>query len=58
MLNGDGKLIGVNTAIFSPVNGSIGIGFAIPANAVKKILPELIERATSGGPGSASPGRR
>ena len=44
LLNGDGKLIGVNTAIFSPVNGSIGIGFAIPANAVKKILPELIEK--------------
>ncbi len=44
LLNSDGKLIGVNTAIFSPVNGSIGIGFAIPANKVKRILPELIEK--------------
>lgn len=44
LLNSDGKLIGVNTAIFSPVGGSIGIGFAIPANTVKRILPELIEK--------------
>ena len=44
LLDGEGRLIGVNTAIFSPVGGSIGIGFAIPANTVKKVLPPLISR--------------
>lgn len=44
LLNSDGKMIGVNTAIFSPVGGSIGIGFAIPVNTVKKIFPQLIKK--------------
>ncbi len=43
LLNSDGELIGVNAAIYSPNGASIGIGFAIPVNAVKKIVPELIE---------------
>jgi Do/DeqQ family serine protease len=34
----DGKLIGVNTAIFSQTGGSIGIGFAVPANMVRTVL--------------------
>jgi serine protease Do len=34
----DGKLIGVNTAIFSRSGGSIGIGFAVPSNMVKVVL--------------------
>ncbi len=34
----DGKLVGVNTAIFSRSGGSIGIGFAIPANMVKLVV--------------------
>ncbi len=42
LLDGEGRLIGVNTAIFSPVSGSIGIGFAIPANTVRKVLGPLI----------------
>ncbi|HAJ45553.1 MAG TPA: serine protease, partial [Alphaproteobacteria bacterium] len=33
----DGSLIGINTAIFSRSGGSIGIGFAIPANMVKLV---------------------
>jgi serine protease Do len=37
----DGKVVGVNTAILSPTGGSIGIGFAIPANAVKTVVAEL-----------------
>ncbi len=41
----DGKLIGVNTAIFSRSGGSIGIGFAIPSNMVKQV----VESAFSGG---------
>ena len=44
LLDGDGKLVGVNTAIFSPVGGSIGIGFAIPSNTVKKALGPLIAK--------------
>lgn len=43
LLNSFGQLIGVNTAIYSPSGASSGIGFAIPVNTVKKIVPELIE---------------
>ncbi|MCD9458984.1 trypsin-like peptidase domain-containing protein [Marinibactrum halimedae] len=43
LLNSDGELIGVNAAIYSPSGASAGIGFAIPVNTVKKIVPELIE---------------
>jgi serine protease Do len=39
-----GALIGINTAIFSQSGGSIGIGFAIPVNIAKQVLPQL--RAT------------
>lgn len=42
LLNSLGQLIGVNTAIYSPSGASSGIGFAIPVNTVKKIVPELI----------------
>lgn len=44
LLNGDGKMIGLNTAIFTPGGGSVGIGFAIPVNTVKKVLPDLIRK--------------
>jgi len=44
LLDAAGRLIGVNTAIFSPVGGSIGIGFAIPSNTVKKALSPLISK--------------
>jgi len=37
----DGNVIGVNTAIFSPNGGSIGIGFAIPAETVKTVVAQL-----------------
>ncbi len=43
LLNSLGQLVGVNTAIFSPSGASSGIGFAIPVNTVKKIVPELIQ---------------
>jgi len=36
-----GEVIGVNTAIFSPSGGNVGIGFAIPSKIVKKIVAEL-----------------
>ncbi len=37
----DGKVVGMNTAILSPTGGSIGIGFAIPANMVKTVVADL-----------------
>ena len=37
----DGMVIGVNTAIFSPSGGSIGIGFAIPSNMVRQVVAQL-----------------
>ncbi len=43
LLNSRGELIGVNTAIFSPSGASAGIGFAIPVNTLKRIIPQLIE---------------
>ncbi len=43
LLNSLGELVGVNTAIYSPSGGSSGIGFAIPANTVNRIVPELIQ---------------
>jgi len=37
----DGTVIGVNTAIFSPSGGSVGIGFAIPSSMVKQVVSQL-----------------
>ncbi len=44
MFNLDGQVIGVNTAIFSPSGGSVGIGFATPSSMAKNIIAQL--RAT------------
>jgi len=41
LVNGAGELIGVNTFIFSSGGGSLGIGFAIPANRVRKVILDL-----------------
>jgi serine protease Do len=41
VFNVAGEVIGVNTAIYSPNGGSIGIGFAIPANQAKAVIAEL-----------------
>jgi serine protease Do len=41
MFNMDGRVIGINTAIFSPSGGSIGIGFAIPSSIAKAVVAEL-----------------
>jgi len=42
MFNMDGAVIGINTAIYSPSGGSIGIGFAIPSSLAKVVVGELI----------------
>ena len=41
MFNMDGDVIGINTAIYSPSGGSIGIGFAIPSDLAKPVLDQL-----------------
>jgi serine protease Do len=41
LFNTKGEVIGINTAIFSQTGGSIGIGFAIPANQAKKVVLDL-----------------
>jgi serine protease Do len=41
--NLDGQVIGINTAIYSPNGGSVGIGFAVPSNAAKSIVAQLEE---------------
>ena len=43
MFNMQGEVIGINTAIFSPSGGSVGIGFAIPSNAAKLVIDQLIQ---------------
>ena len=41
LVNGDGEVIGINTFIFTQGGGSLGIGFAIPVNLVKRVLDEV-----------------
>lgn len=43
MFDLQGNVIGINTAIFSPSGGSVGIGFAIPSNMAKTVVSQLIE---------------
>jgi len=43
LLNTRGELIGVNTMIYSPSGGSVGIGFAVPVDTAKRVVPDLIE---------------
>jgi serine protease Do len=42
LLNADGEVIGVNSSIYSPSGGSVGIGFAIPINRVRRIVEDLV----------------
>jgi 2-alkenal reductase len=51
LLDSAGRLIGVNTAIYSPSGSSAGIGFAIPADAVNRVVPQLISRGRMPTPG-------
>jgi S1-C subfamily serine protease len=44
LLNSEGEIIGINTAIISPTGASVGIGFAIPVNTAKRIIPQLIAK--------------
>jgi serine protease Do len=44
--NAQGKVVGVNTAIFSPSGGSVGIGFAIPAEVAQNVIDELKDKGS------------
>ncbi len=43
LINTSGEMIGINTAIFTPSGGSVGIGFAIPINTARALIPDLIK---------------
>jgi S1-C subfamily serine protease len=51
LLDSRGKLIGINTAIFSPSGASAGIGFAVPVATVNRIVPQLIKHGKVTRPG-------
>jgi S1-C subfamily serine protease len=42
LLNSHGQMIGINSQILSPSGGSNGVGFAIPVNIAKRVVPQLI----------------
>ncbi|MFL6477151.1 MAG: S1C family serine protease [Nitrososphaera sp.] len=46
LLDMQGEVIGINSAIFSTTGGSAGVGFAIPSDAIANIAPVLIEKGT------------
>lgn len=46
LIDSAGRLIGVNTAIFSPSGGSAGIGFAVPVDTINRVVPQLIARGS------------
>lgn len=51
LLDSAGRLIGVNTAIYSPSGASAGIGFAVPVDTVNRIVPQLIKHGRVVRPG-------
>ncbi|MDF2738624.1 MAG: degQ, partial [Nitrososphaeraceae archaeon] len=46
LFNLNGEVIGINSAIFSNTGVYAGVGFAIPSNTLKKVIPELIEKGS------------
>jgi S1-C subfamily serine protease len=43
LLDKFGKMIGINSQILAPAGGSVGVGFAIPVNTAKRVVPQLIQ---------------
>src|SRR5690606_25948950 len=43
LVNLDGELVGINTAILSPGGGNVGIGFAVPVNMTQQVISQLVE---------------
>jgi serine protease Do len=46
LLDGSGKVVGINSAIYSPNGGNVGLGFAIPAVQAQKVVAEIIENGS------------
>lgn len=46
LLDSEGRVVGVNTAIRTTTGGNMGVGFAVPVNTVKRIVPRLISEGT------------
>jgi serine protease Do len=44
LINMSGEIVGINTAIFSRTGGNLGIGFAIPINLAKEVVPQLVKK--------------
>lgn len=42
LLDSHGRMIGINTMIYSPSGGSVGIGFAVPVDTAKRIIPDIL----------------
>ena len=51
LLDSAGRLIGINTAIYSPSGASAGIGFAVPVDTVNRVVPQLIAQGRYVRPG-------
>ena len=51
LLDSAGRLIGVNTAIESPTNSSVGISFAVPVDTVNRVVPQLVKYGFAPRPG-------
>ncbi|MDQ4120142.1 MAG: trypsin-like peptidase domain-containing protein [Acidobacteriota bacterium] len=43
LLDSRGRMIGINSQIYSPTGGSVGVGFAVPVNIAKRVVPQLIQ---------------
>lgn len=43
LLDKYGKMIGINSQILSPAGGSVGVGFAVPVNTAKRVIPQLLQ---------------
>jgi len=43
LLDTQGRMIGINTMIYSPSGGSVGIGFAVPVNTAKRVVTEIMQ---------------
>ena len=51
LLDSSGRLIGINTAIASPTGAYAGVGFAVPADTINRIVPQLIAKGFAENPG-------
>lgn len=46
LIDASGKVVGINTAIYSPNGGNVGVGFAIPSAQAQKVVQKIIEKGT------------